>query len=311
MKLALSDMISNSYFPAIAAAELGFFAKEGIDVSLELMSPADKAYGALADGEVDLVGAEAHTALAAFPQWRGMKFLCALAQGMYWFLVVRADIGAKRGEIDCVRGRVIGASPWVDLGLRRLLCEAGIDPVRDGVTIKPVPDSLGLRVNYGVTAAQALQDGLIDGFWANGMGAAIAVARGVGTIVLDVRRGDGPRSGFDYTFAALAATRDFVQSRFEEATAVVRAIVAAQKALKADITLATLVGRKRFPAEEAALIAELIRRDLPFYDAAISRHAHDGLSAFARDVGILTGHPAYENVVALDVSASVGLMKQY
>jgi NitT/TauT family transport system substrate-binding protein len=153
MKLALPDMISNSYFPAIAAVELGFFRQEGLDISLELMSPADKAYRAMADGEVDFVGAEVHTALAVFPGWRGMKLLCAQAQGMYWFLVMRADIGAKRGEIDIVRGRRIGASPWVELGLRRLLREAGIDPLRDEVAIAPVPGSLDLKVNSGVAAA--------------------------------------------------------------------------------------------------------------------------------------------------------------
>ena len=126
MKLALPDLISNSYFPALAAVELGFFRDEGIDVSLELMSPADKAFSALAAGEVDLVAAEAHAALAVFPQWRGVKLICALAQGMYWLLVMRADIAGKRGDLDCVRGRRIGAAPWVELGLRRLLIEAGI-----------------------------------------------------------------------------------------------------------------------------------------------------------------------------------------
>src|SRR6516164_11548425 len=121
MKLALPDMFSNSYFPAMAAVELGFFANEGIDVTLELLSPADKAYSALANGEVDFVGAEAHAALSVFPEWRGLKLLCALAQGMYWFLVMRADIGAKRGDVGSVRGRSIGAAPWVEMGLRRLL----------------------------------------------------------------------------------------------------------------------------------------------------------------------------------------------
>jgi hypothetical protein len=47
MKLAVPDMISNSYFPAIAAIELGFFGKEGLDVELELIFPVDKAYAAL------------------------------------------------------------------------------------------------------------------------------------------------------------------------------------------------------------------------------------------------------------------------
>ena len=40
MKLAVPDMISNSYFPAIAAIELGCFAQEGLDVSLRCRPPA-------------------------------------------------------------------------------------------------------------------------------------------------------------------------------------------------------------------------------------------------------------------------------
>ena len=298
MKLALPDMISNSYFPAMAAAELGFFQKEGLDVSLELMAPADKAYRALAEGKVDFVGAEAHAALSTFLEWRGVKLICALAQGMYWFLVMRADIGAKRGQVDSVRGRRIGAAPWVELGLRRLLKEAGIDPLCDEVMIAPIPGSLGLEINTGVTAAQALEDGLIDGFWANGMGAELAVRRGVGTIVLDVRRGDGPKSAFDYTFAALAASDRLVDSRPDAIAAARRAIVATHAALKRDVKLAATVGRKLFPAEEAELITGLIRRDLPFYDTTITENAIACLNRFGRDVGLLEGDPLYKEVVA-------------
>jgi NitT/TauT family transport system substrate-binding protein len=298
MKLALPDMISNSYFPAMAAVELGFFAKEGLDVSLELMSPGDKAYRALADGEVDFVGAEAHSALAAFPEWRGMKLLCAQAQGMYWFLVMRTDLGARRGDVSCVVGRRIGAAPFVELGLHRLLTEVGIDPVRD-VGIAPIPGSLALKVNTGVTAAQALADGVIDGFWANGMGAEIAVRRGVGTVVLDVRRGDGPKSAFDYTFAALAASDRLIKSRPDAIAAARRAIIATQAALKQDVTLAAKVGCQLFPAEEANLITELVRRDLPFYDASISEHTITCLNRFARDVGLLEGDPFHKDLVAV------------
>ena len=194
MKLAVPDLISNSYFPAVAAVALGFFEEEGLDVSLELIFPVDEAYRAMRDGRVDFVAGSAHSALAAFPEWQGAKLLCAQAQGMYWFLVMRADLGAARGDIGAVRGRRIGAAPWVEMGLKRLLIEAGIDLERDGVTIAPVPGASGATVNFGLTAAKALEEGKIDGFWANGMGTEVAVRRGVGTIVLDVRRGDGPRA---------------------------------------------------------------------------------------------------------------------
>src|SRR4029077_14177689 len=77
MKLAVPDMISNSYFPAEAAVELGFYHAEGLDVSLELSFPVDKAYAALRDGAVDFVGGSARSALAAFPDFRGVKLICA------------------------------------------------------------------------------------------------------------------------------------------------------------------------------------------------------------------------------------------
>src|SRR5258707_2832660 len=159
MRLAIPDLISNSYFPALAAAELGFLARAGIEVSAELIFPVDRAYQALRDGDIDFVGGAAHGALAAFPEWRGVKLLGALAQGMYWFLVMRADLGIARGDLAALRGRRIGAAPWVEMGLRRLLAAAALDPERDRIEIGPVPGATGSSVNFGLTAAQALAGG--------------------------------------------------------------------------------------------------------------------------------------------------------
>src|SRR5215831_4895349 len=298
MKLAVPDMISNSYFPAIAAIELGLLEEQGLDVSLELIFPVDRAYQALRDGTVDFVGGSAHSALAAFPQWHGVKLLCAQAQGMYWFLVMHRDLGARRGELDVVKGRRIGAAPWVEMGLRRLLIAAGLDLSRDKIKIAPVPGATGQSVNFGLTAAKALEDRKIDGFWANGMGAEVAVRRGVGTVVLDVRRGDGPKSCFNYTMAAIA-TSDRLAGRSPGAVAAaVRAVNKTHAALKKDTSLATTIGRKLFPPAEAELIVELIRRDLPYYDTTISREFVAGMNRFARDLGILSGDVPYEKIVA-------------
>src|ERR1700704_3887889 len=302
MKIAVPDLISNSYFPAAAAVELGFFKNEGLDVALEMIFPVDKAYAALRDGAVDFVGGSAHSALAAFPQWRGVKLLRAQAQGMYWFLVMHKDLGARRGEIATVKGRSIGAAPWVEMGLRRLLIEAGLDLARDGIKIAPVPGAVGVGVNFGLTAAKALEERKIDGFWANGMGAEVAVRRGVGTVVLDVRRGDGPKTCFNYTMASLAASDRLIERSPETAAPALRAMVKTHAALKVNVALATEIGRKLFPPSEAELIAELIRRDLPYYDASISKDFVAGMNQFSRDVGILKGDVPYEGIVATQVS---------
>jgi ABC-type nitrate/sulfonate/bicarbonate transport system substrate-binding protein len=301
MKLAVPDLISNSYFPAVAAVELGFFKKEGLDVDLELIFPVDKAYEALRDGAVDFVGGSAHSALAAFPKWKGVKLLCAQGQGMYWFLVMRPDLVKEKGDVSVLKGCTIGAAPWVEMGLRRLVAAAGLDTERDNIKIMPVPGAQGAGINFGVTAAKALEDGKIDGFWANGMGTEVAVRKGIGKVVLDIRRGDGPKECFNYTMASIAATDKMVREEPEKASAAIRAVTGAQKALAADPSLATGIGKKLFPETEAALIAELIRRDIPFYSPVISEDFVRDMNQFARDMKILDGDVAYEDVVATDL----------
>jgi NitT/TauT family transport system substrate-binding protein len=297
VKIAVPDLISPSYFPAEAAVTLGFLANEGIDAQIELISPIERAYDALRNGEIDIVAGSAHSALSAFPRWKGVKLICAQSQGMYWFLVMRADLRAKRGDLSVVKGKRIGAAPWVGLCFRQLLIESGIDPERDGVTIMPTPGSLDDKVNFGVAAARALEQGVIDGFWANGMGAEIAVRSGIGTLVLDARRGDGPKAGFNYTMATLATTDKLIAEQPEKIAGAVRAIAATQLALQKDVQLAETVAAKLFP-QDSSHIVELVRRDLPFYRSDLAPAFVEGMNRFARAINILDADVPYSEVVA-------------
>ena len=297
MKIAVPDLISNSYLPAPAAVELGFFEKEGLDMSYELIFPVDDANKALRDGKVDFVGGSAHSTLAGFPEWEGAKLICALSQGMYWFLVARKDLEIALGDTHALKGLNIGAAPWVDLGLRALLKEEGIDPDTE-VNIAPIPGTVVPGVSFGVTAAAALEEGKIDAFWANGMGAEVAVTKGVGTIVLDPRRGVGPAASFNFTQPVFATTQKMIEEQPDKVAAAVRAIVSVQNAIKRDVSLATEVGRKSFPEAETALIAQVVERDLPFYDATISPDFVTGMNTFCLDMGLMVGNPSFEEVVA-------------
>ena len=302
LRIAVPDLVSNSYFPAIAAVELGCFKSEGYDASIDLLFPIPKTFEALRDGQLDFVVGSAHATLLAFPDWHGAKLLAAVGQHTYWFLVIRSDLKPKHGDLSIVKGLRIGAAPGVDLSLQRMLVEAGIDPESNNVQIMPIPGAAGPNVSFGLSAAKALEDGKLDGFWANGMGCEVAVRRGVGTMVLDVRRGDGPPSARDYTFSALVATDKRIKDEPASARAAIRALMKAHKALNENIQRATEVGKKRFPPSEAELIADLVRRDLPYYDPKISREKVAAMNRFAKDIGLLGADVPYEQVVATEFS---------
>ena len=302
MRIAVPDLISNSYFPAVAAVDLGFFKAEGLDAELEMRSPISRAMDALRGGEIEFVAGPAHGALSAFPDWKGVKLVAALAQKTFWLLILRADLGATPGDVSAVKGLRIGAAPGPEAAFRRLLTEAGIDLEKDNVQLGPVPRASDQGVSFGVHAAKSLEEGIIDGFWANAMGSEVAVRSGAGQVILDVRRGIGPESAQDYTFAALVTSDNVIEKSPDDVAAAVRGIVRVQNAMRSDPSIATAVGERLFPPEEAAYIAALVERDLPFYDPRISEEVVTGLNRFAIDTGALSRDVPYDQVVATQFS---------
>lgn len=299
VRVAIPDLISPSYFPAIAAVQLGFFEREGVDASIELVFPVTTTYERLRDGELQLVGGAAHAALYAFPEWEGCRIACALSRHMYWFLVVRADLDASPGDLTAVRGLRIAAAPGPVDGLRQMLRAVGMDPDTD-TDIVPVPAAEGAGVSFGVSAAKALADGQVDAFWANGMGAEVAVRAGTGKVLLDARRGPGPEGRERYTFPALVVTERLLEQDPGLVAAGVRAITAAQDALKADPDRATAAVADLFGDHERDLIAGLIARDAPFYDPVVTADDVAAMNRFAHDLGLLRDpHVPHEHVVAL------------
>jgi len=297
-RLVVADLDSPSYFVATAAVELGYFREEGIDAELE------RAYGALngperlRNGEIHFLGGPAYMATRAFPGWKGVKLLCALAQYSYWFLAVRADLDVRRGDLNAVKGlRISASTAFPEVGLRHLLKQAGIDLERDRVSIVPLPSTRDEHLKYRV-GVDALAQNIADAYWGNGMRLAIGEKLGVAKVHLDLRRGDGPPGARFYNFPALTTTERLIEEQPQIAAAAVRAIVKTQKALAADPSRATAIGKRLFAPEAASLIAGLIALDAPFYDATISAEAVDGINMFALANGLLTQPLLYDDLVA-------------
>lgn len=294
LRLAVPDLISPSYFPAIAAADPDLVTTSGISLELGLHFPVTDAARALREGEIDFLAGAAHAALYAFPEWCGVRLLAALSQHTYWFLVVGADGPSSVAELQDLR---IGAAPGPDLALRALLADAGIDPAANRVSLSGIPGSDSAGFSFGVAAADALAAGQIDAFWANGMGAKVAVDAGVGRVLVDARREPG-RPWNRYTFAALMTTERLIANQPDAVAAVVRAVIAAQRRLRQDPALATAVARPRFPSAETSLIAQLVARDSGYYSPRLSAATIDDLAEFTHRMGLSNGVVTYSDVVA-------------
>ena len=250
-------------------------------------------------GTLHFFAGPAYAATRAFPGWKGAKLLCALSQYAYWFMAVRADLDVKRGDVGGLRGLTISSSTAFPVtALRHMLAEAGIDLDRDKVRIVSSPSSNPDRHLRGRDGIDAIVQGVADAYWGNGMRVALGEALGVAKPHLDLRRGDGPPGARWYSFAALTTTERLIAEQPQIAAGAVRAIVRAQRALKADPSLATQIGNRLFPPDEATLIAGLIERDAPFYDAAILPEAVAGLNKFAKASGLITDPISYDRLVA-------------
>ena len=297
-RIAAVDLVSNTCFPALAADELGFFKSEGLDARIELVAMLG-ATKALRQGSADaMIAGSVFDLLTEFPNWQGAKIAVALSQGTPWLLVVRANLDARRGDLNALRGLRITAAEGPDLALKHLLQCGGLEVGRD-IEIVELPGAKSRDVSFGVFAARALQAGQVDGFWANAMGGETATSSGAGKILVDVRRGDDPAEVRFCTFAGMATTDKFIAREPEAMAAAVRAIVKAQKALRVDPALAREVGLRKFPKDAADLIANVVARDVEFYQPAISEERIVKMNRFAQSVGQLTAPVKYEDVAAV------------
>src|SRR6478672_2801716 len=217
-RLMVADVDSPSYFVATAAADLGFFREEGVDIELELVYGAKSGPERLRDGTIHFFGGPAFAATRAFPAWRGVKLVAALAQHSYWFMGVRKDLDIRRGDIKALKGlRISSSFAFPKTALRHMLIEAGMDVDHDEVRI--VESLPSKSESHSLDGVKALQENLADGFWGNGMRLALAEKRGIAKLHLDLRRGDSPPGARHYNFAALTVTDALIEKEPEVAAA--------------------------------------------------------------------------------------------
>lgn len=172
-KMMVADVDSPSYFVAVAAVKLGFFAREGVPVEFIPEYGAKNAPERLRDGVIHFLGGPAFAATRAFPAWQGVKLLCALSQNSYWFMGVRKDLDITRGDLTALQGlRIASSFAFPRTALRHMLIEAGIDV--DGGAVRIVESLPAESHMHSRDGIKAIQTDHADGFWGNGMRLALA-----------------------------------------------------------------------------------------------------------------------------------------
>src|SRR5690606_8257703 len=160
-RLMVADYDSPSYFVATAAVKLGFFKQEGIDVEFIAEYGSRNGPERLRDGSIHFFGGPAFAATRAFPAWKGVKLVAALAQHSYWFMGLRKDIDIPRGDIKALRGlRIASSFAFPRTALRHMFVESGIDMDHDEIRIVDGPPSTS--ESHSRDGVNALQENLAD-----------------------------------------------------------------------------------------------------------------------------------------------------
>ena len=171
--------------PIVAGVDLGVYARNGVDVSVETFTATPQIMTALAAGQLDFgqvtIGAAAFNAYQ-----RGVDLLIISAGSIGTVpVIVRKDLwdsGAVRSVQD-LKDRTIainGAGNILEYAMYKLLQHGGLTPADVQVALMPFPDMVTALQNQAIDAAMMLEPT-----------GSQAVSRGVG-VILEEKVGPGP-----------------------------------------------------------------------------------------------------------------------
>lgn len=210
--------------PILVAAEKGFFAQQGLEVTIDYFAGGVPATSALIGGSVQFIDAAFENNIKAVKQGQDVISIANLQTDFAGAVIVRRDaikgLGHPPGVADLKGLRVgtLARGGFADVSMRYIANGAGLDPQKD-LSLIPIRGA-----DRQLTAGEA---GEIDAAFVMEPWNVIAVE---GTkqwlYVLDITRGEGPKlfQGLGYT--TLQTTRDYVAAHRDTAEKVVKAIVA-------------------------------------------------------------------------------------
>jgi NitT/TauT family transport system substrate-binding protein len=280
------------FVPVWIAKDRGFFAKRGIDATLQEVGGGAELRTALLSRSVDLVVQSPEGSAPLYQQGQKLVNVVATQGKLNWALVLSKyhKDKMKPGDLQALKGLkfgVTGRGSGGDMQLQALLRRGGLAPDRDA-TIVPVGTYAA-----GIAAMDRRQ---IDGIMAVQPATAQALNAG-GFVFVDYGVGQAYPGSDEVPMGSLATTAEYLAANEATVKAVVEAVVDA------------MVHITREPAWSAEYIAKLsgltveqsrsiVDKELARNSPVISERGWNTLMQVLKDGGVLKVDVPYQDVVA-------------
>lgn len=212
--------------PIVVAKDKGFFAAEGLDVSIDYFAGGTPSTAALIGGSVQFIDAAFENNIKTVKRGQKIVSVLNLQTDFAGAVVLRKDLADKLGRKPAVadlKGLKIGTlarGGFADVSTRFILADAGLDAEKDVelVPVRGADRQLAAGEAGEIEAAFVMEPWNVIGVektdkWA---------------YVLNITTGEGPKIFQGLGYITLQTTRDYVASNRPIVEKVVRAVVRAQ-----------------------------------------------------------------------------------
>jgi NitT/TauT family transport system substrate-binding protein len=285
--------------PHAVGVEKGFFAKNGIDLSLVDMKSGPAAIQALLGGDADVMFNAPDFVILAGEQGKPVQIVAGNLISANTTLIARngwplPHAGSYPAAVADLKGAKIGVvarGSTVENQLRVMLQDAGLDADKD-VTI----------IATGVldTALPALKSGQVDAWVGFEPGTTIALEQmKLGVPVVDFRKQEGPEKVWDVNFNGYSFKKDYIDAHPDEVKRFVKAISETIAWMKDPANRAELetIAEKNVTVDPS-VVPQLLDANLPTFGTEITEAKMQNSINMMLQFGLIKKAPAYEDIVA-------------
>lgn len=259
--------------PILIAQEKGFFAKEGLNVSIDYFAGGVPATAALIGGSVQFIDAAFDNSVKAVKQGQPVVNIANLQTDFAGAIVIRNDVAEKIGhkptaaDLKGLRVGTLSRGGFADVATRYIANDVGLDPDKD-LELVPVRGA-----DRQLAAGEA---GAIDAAFVMEPWNVIAVDESAKwQYVLDLTSGEGPAvfQGLGYT--SLQTTRDYLDKNRATADKVVRAVVGALQYIVApeNLDVVAEIANREYGNPGVEVIKKSLQRQAHTFDPHLSERA--------------------------------------